>query len=213
VTPAGWIVAAGTVGFAVSSVFSARLRLERAPFVLVSALAVCAFTTAYVRLARVDLVSECRRRPLAGLAAGAAVGLVLIFGIVGQPGGPAPRGFALVMALGWFGVVYGAADAALLTIVPVLVAQRKASGSGREWRGGRLGVAMTASLLVAALYHVGFDEFRGPSLIQPLIGNAIVTAGYLMTRNPMTPLLAHVIMHGAAVVHGMEGTLQLPPHY
>lgn len=51
------------------------------------------------------------------------------------------------------------------------------------------------------------------TLIQPLIGNAIVTAGYLMARNPMTPLLAHVIMHGAAVAHGMEGTAQLPPHY
>jgi len=213
VTPAGWVIAAGTVGFAASSVFSALLRLERGPFVLVYGLAVCAFSTAYVRLARVDLVSEYRRRPLAGLVAGAAVGLVLLFGVVGQPGGPAPRGFALVMALGWFGIVYGAADAVLLTIVPVLVIQRKASVFGRKWRAGWLGVAMMASLLVAALYHVGFEEFRGPSLIQPLIGNAIVTAGYLMTRNPVTPLLAHVIMHGAAVVHGMEGTLQLPPHY
>jgi hypothetical protein len=51
------------------------------------------------------------------------------------------------------------------------------------------------------------------TLIQPLIGNAIVTAGYLATRNPMTPLVSHVMMHGAAVVHGMEATAQLPPHY
>jgi hypothetical protein len=72
---------------------------------------------------------------------------------------------------------------------------------------------MAASLLVTALYHLGFEEFRGMTLIQPLIGNAIVTAGYLLTRNPMTPLLAHVIMHGAAVLHGMESTAQLPPHY
>jgi hypothetical protein len=41
----------------------------------------------------------------------------------------------------------------------------------------------------------------------------MVTAGYLLTGSPLAAVLAHVIMHGAAVVHGMEGTAQLPPHY
>jgi hypothetical protein len=50
-------------------------------------------------------------------------------------------------------------------------------------------------------------------LIQPLIGNAIVTAGYLLTGSPLAAIISHVIMHGAAVVHGMETTVQLPPHY
>lgn len=214
VSPAVWVIAAAAVGFASSAVFSSLLHLERAPFVFAHVLAVGAFGAIYFRLARVDPVAECRRRPLAGLLAGVAVGLVLLFGVAGQPGGPVPRGIALVAALGWYAGVYGIADAMLLTVIPVLAVQRGAGASGRRWRGAWRGIAaMAASLLVTALYHFGFDEFRGMTLIQPLIGNAIVTAGYLITRNPMTPLLAHVIMHGAAVMHGMESTAQLPPHY
>jgi hypothetical protein len=195
-------------------VFSSLLRLERAPFVFAHTLAVGAFGVIYLRLARVDPVAECRRRPLAGLLAGVAVGLVLLFGVAGEPGGPVPRGIALVAALGWYAGVYGIVDAMLLTVIPVLAVQWGAGDSGRRWRGAwRWIAAMAASLLVTASYHFGFDEFRGMTLSQPLIGNAIVTAGYLITRNPMTPLLAHVIMHGAAVMHGMENTAQLPPHY
>jgi hypothetical protein len=214
VSPTAWVIAAAAVGFASSAVFSSLLRLERAPFVFAHALAVGAFAAMYFRLAHVDPVAECRRRPVAGLLAGVAVGLVLLFGVAGQPGGPAPRGIALLAALGWYTGVYGVADAMLLTVIPVLAVRRDAGASGTGWRGAWRGVAaMAASLLVTALYHFGFEEFRGMTLLQPLIGNAIVTAGYLITRNPMTPLLAHVIMHGAAVVHGMESTAQLPPHY
>ena len=73
-------------------------------------------------------------------------------------------------------------------------------------------IALAASLLVTGVYHLGYREFRGPQLVQPLIGNAVVTAGYLLTGNAAAPLLAHVIMHGAAVLHGVETTAQLPPH-
>ena len=71
----------------------------------------------------------------------------------------------------------------LLTVVPV---GRRARGSG--WRvvsQARLGLA--ASLLVTALYHLGFAEFRGVALIQPLIGNAIVTLGKLATGWKFVP--------------------------
>ena len=74
------------------------------------------------------------------------------------------------------------------------------------------GVALLASLGVAAAYHLGFAEFRGPSLAGPLIGNGIITLSYLLTGSPVAPILAHVIMHAAAVFHGMETTAQLPPH-
>ena len=73
--------------------------------------------------------------------------------------------------------------------------------------------AITKKEPFTAAYHLGFTEFRGPTLLQPLIGNAVVTAGYLLTGSPLAAILAHVIMHGAAVFQGMEGTVQLPPHY
>ena len=81
--------------------------------------------------------------------------------------------------------------------------------SGRNGQGG----AGNRAARMGERMKQGFAEFRGPTLLQPLIGNAVVTAGYLLTGSPLAAILAHVIMHGAAVFQGMEGTVQLPPHY
>ena len=74
-------------------------------------------------------------------------------------------------------------------------------------------VALAASLVVTAAYHWGFAEFRGPAIGQPLIGNALITLSDLLTTNPVTPVTAHVAMHVAAVLHGMDTAVQLPPHF
>jgi hypothetical protein len=74
-------------------------------------------------------------------------------------------------------------------------------------------LSLIASLGVTAAYHLGFVEFRGPNLVQPLIGNGIVTLSYLLAGNPLAPVISHVAMHVAAVLHGMATTVQLPPHY
>jgi len=66
---------------------------------------------------------------------------------------------------------------------------------------------------VTATYHLGYPEFRGPAVIQPLIGNVLLTLGFLLTGSPLAAIIGHVIMHAAAVLHGMETTVQLPPHY
>ncbi len=75
------------------------------------------------------------------------------------------------------------------------------------WDGALHGVIDTAA------YHFGFAEFRGPALIAPLIGNAIITLSYLATGSPIAAVLSHAVMHGAAVLHGMATTVQLPPQY
>jgi hypothetical protein len=142
--------------------------------------------------------------------------MILAYGVMAQPASPRPRGMALVGALAWLGVVYGALDALLLSVVPVLsVYGSRPPEQLRGWKGRVRwgGAALLASLAVTAAYHLGFPEFRGPTLVQPLIGNAVVTAGYLLTGSPLAAIVAHVIMHGAAVLQGMEGTVQLPPHY
>jgi hypothetical protein len=115
----------------------------------------------------------------------------------------------------WLGLVYGTADALLLTVIPVLAIygaeapERLRRAGARAAAGGR---ALLAGLLVTAAYHLGFPEFRGPAVVQPLIGNSLVTAGYLLTGNPLTPVVAHVLLHAAAVIRGPEATVQLPPH-
>jgi hypothetical protein len=209
-----WVAAAGAIGFAVSAVFSSVLRFQRGPFVLVHAIAVGALAVLFFRGAGGLVSDSLGRRPLVAFVVGLVLGAVLIAGVVGGPGGAPPAGARLVTALGWYGLVYGVADALLLTVIPVVAVGGRwvlaGSTRGRVLRGA---AAFAASLLVTALYHAGFAEFHGAALLQPLIGNAIVTAGYLLTGNLATPLLSHVLMHAAAVVHGMEATAQLPPHY
>ena len=73
--------------------------------------------------------------------------------------------------------------------------------------------ALFASLAVTAAYHLGYPEFRGPQILGPLIGNGILTGAYLVTGSPLAAVLPHLAMHVAAVLHGMESTMQLPPHY
>jgi hypothetical protein len=110
--------------------------------------------------------------------------------------------------------VYGVIDALLLSVLPVLAIYgavgRGSSSSTVRWRFG-VG-ALLASLGITAAYHLGFDEFRGAAIVAPLIGNGIVTLSYLATGSPIAAMLSHVMMHGAAVLHGMATTAQLPPH-
>jgi hypothetical protein len=80
-----------------------------------------------------------------------------------------------------------------------------------ELAGGRT-VALGFSLFVTAVYHLGYPEFRGAAVIEPMIGNGLITLGYLATRHPITPVTAHIAMHIAAVLHGLDTTVRLPSH-
>lgn len=69
---------------------------------------------------RIDLLTQLRQRWAGGLIAGVLIGAVLVRGVFQQPASAAPEGGARVWAFAWVGVVYGLADAVLLTVVPVL---------------------------------------------------------------------------------------------
>jgi hypothetical protein len=101
--------------------------------------------------------------------------------------------------------------------MPLLAIWRAFSDLG--WVGSWLGtvgaavVGLLASTYVAAAYHLGYPEFRGSEVAFPILGNDIISLGYILTRNPLTAALSHAAMHVAAVLHGREATIQLPPHY
>lgn len=211
-----WVVLAAVTGLAASGIFSGMLGWPRDRFVLGYLLLAVPFLAAFVRGVGLSPATQIGRRWRTGVAGGLAFGAFLAAGVLRQPGSQAPSGAGLAGALVWEGLVYGTLDALLLTVVPVIAvygtrpAGALGHGSARLRRGL---LALGASLLVTAAYHAGFAEFRGPALAQPLIGNAVVTVAYLLTGNPIAPWLAHVLMHGAAVLHGADATLQLPPHY
>jgi hypothetical protein len=211
-----WILGAGILGFTTAGVFSGLLHWSRTAFVLVYLLLVLCFVAGYTRIVGLSWRTQFQRRWRSGLVGGVVLGLLLARSVLAQPGSERPRGLELVLALGWYGVVYGAVDALLLNILPVLEVYRTRPAEELRDRVSLLPLALAAllaSLFVTAMYHLGFVEFRGTSLLQPLLGNGVITAGYLLTGSPVTPLVGHTIMHIVAVLHGMETTTQLPPHY
>lgn len=211
-----WTLAAAAGGILTSTIFSSLLHWPRTAFVGAHAAIVTLLVATYVRVERVNLVRQAQRRWQAGLIVGAFVGALIVRTVLAQPESPAPQGVALAGALAWFGAVYGTADALLLSVIPVLTVYGSLSTETLQLPRARLrwgAVALLACALVAAAYHWGFTEYRGPQVLQPVIGNMAITLAYLLSGNPLAPIVAHVIMHAAAVFHGMETTVQLPPHY
>jgi len=191
------------------------LGLPRDGFVGFHAALVAGFGVGFLRIERIDPSAQLRRRWLAGLLVGALGGALLARTVLLQPASPRPVGGALAWALLWDGGLYGLADALLLSVVPVLAVYgsrptEELRNPAARWRWGL--AALLASLFITAAYHLGFTEFRGSALVAPLIGNGVVTLSYLASGSPVAPLLSHVVMHAAAVLHGMATTSQLPPH-
>lgn len=211
-----WVLLAGATGFGSSGILSSLLGFNRVGFAGAYALVVGVVVWLYLELGGVSIGTQFRRRWVSGLVIGVVLGVVLVRTVLAQPASARPEGGALAFAMAWHGVLYGTADALLLTVIPVLAVYgaRPAETlrrAGPRWLWGL--AALAASLFVTAAYHLGFAEFRNATLLQPLVGNALITASYLFTGSPLAPVVSHVLMHGAAVWHGMETTVQLPPHY
>lgn len=210
-----WLAFAALVGFLVPAVFSTGLRWSR-PLFLVPYVAIAgAFLALYFRSTPVSLRQLTGRWHYA-LAGVPAASFLLLRNVQGQPASAVPEGAQLVLALAWIGAAYGTIDGLLLNVMPVLAVQGPgfyASNPSWRQRVGRGLLALAASLAVTVAYHAGYTEFHGPKMLSAIIGNAIITSSYLLTGSPLAAVVTHVIMHVAAVFHGMETTLQLPPHY
>jgi hypothetical protein len=207
-----WVLLFGVIGFVISALFAGVLGLKRDAVVLGYLIVTLPLMVAFFRRSPAAARALSRNRA-GGIVGGLVLGAVLAITVLRQPGSEVPSGSHLVIALLWLGLVYGVLDALLLTVLPVLAVK---DGGEPEHRSGRLwrsGAALAASLWVTAAYHFGYPEFRGSRLVGPVIGNAIITTGYLLTGSAATPLIGHVMMHGAAVLHGMDTAAQLPPHY
>ena len=205
-----WLLLLCAAGFAVSALFAGKLRISRDLVVVAYLLVGGGVLFAFLRHHREAFRHALRRHRRVGVIVGLGIGALLALTVVQRTRSPEPSGLELAWSLVWLGLVYGLLDGLLLTVAPVMLWERDA-GTPRRLRHVALGFA--ASMLVTAAYHAGYPEFRGPQMSRPLVGNAVLTAGYLLTGSVATPLIGHVIMHGAAVLHGLETTLQLPPRY
>lgn len=205
---AGWALAAGGTGFVIAEAGVAGRAVSREWFVLAYALAAATLTIFFVERDGFHVAREIRRHPLRTALATTIATALALASVMAQPGGGRAHGTRLLFEIVWSGIVYGAADGALLTVVPMA-----AFGEMRASRWTSNVLALVASVAVFTLYHLGFPEFRNATLLGPIASSVIFGVAYLACRNPIAPVLAHVAMHVAAVLHGPAGTLQLPPHY
>jgi hypothetical protein len=213
----GWMATAGVLGFAISAFFAGVLRLPRSVYLILYVGLAGSFLYAYARWSGLSLGNLLRHNWPWGLIGGLLFAVFTVKNVLSQPVSPKSDGFLLVFELLWSGVIYGLMDALLLSVLPVLATWQ--AFTLLNWTGNLPGkilvgvITVIASLLVTTAYHLGYPEYRHGGMSGPVIGNTVMTLGYLLTNNPFTAMLSHIAMHVAAVLHGPASVVQLPPHY
>jgi hypothetical protein len=65
---------------------------------------------------------------------------------------------------------------------------------------------------MAAVYHLGYSDFRSAKLTKPVAGDVIWSVPTLVTLNPIGAPIAHAGLHVTAVLHSNDTETFLPPH-
>ncbi len=211
-----WVLSAAVLGAAIPAVFAGMLRLPRALYLFPYVGLVGVFLYAYTRWSRTNWIESFRKHWVWGLIVALPVGFFAVRTVLWQPASPVPGGLALILNLIWPGAVYGTTDALFLSVFPVMATWKALRGlSWTEHWPGRIAagvLSLLASLIVIGTYHLGYPEFRGPQVLMIIAGVGVQSLACLLTGSPLPAVWAHVAMHLAAVLHGMESVAQLPPH-
>ena len=212
-----WVAGLAILGFMVPAVFVGILQLPRSLYLVFYFGLLGAFLYGYVRWSALDVRKRVAEHWIWGLVVGVLLSVFTVNTVLIQPGSPAPGGLELGFDLVWLGLIYGIMDALVLSVMPVYATWQALTLRGwtRRWpvRIATGVVDVLASMLVIALYHLGYPECRGPQVLIIIVGVAMQSLAYLLARNPLTPLIGHAAMHIAAVLYGLNTVSQLPPHY
>ena len=210
-----WLMLACLIGFLVPAIFSMGLRWERSLFLVPYVTIIALFLAVYFRKQPISL-KKLLGPWRVGIIGVAVATLFLMWKVQQSPPSAVPEGIQLVLTLVWVGVIYGAIDGLLLNVLPVLIVYRAwpvEVNKSRQMFIIRGLLALTASIVVTVVYHLGYTEFHGISMLWVITGMTIITSTYLLTSSPLSAIVTHIIMHTAAVLHGAETVLMLPPHY
>jgi hypothetical protein len=210
----GWYAAGALIAFLLPFLFSSSLDLNHDLYYLVYFSGAGAFLAVYAHSTHVDVRGLFTRNLRWSLALGLAAAAFLIFNIVSREDStPHPDGLYFVFSIAWRGVAYGTVDAMLLTAFPVAVVYALMNGQlntlGR--RAGFAALCLALVLLITAVYHLGYEQFREDGVTDPEIGNTIISVPAILTTNPLGSVVAHASMHVAADVHAYETDTFLPP--
>lgn len=212
-----WIGGGLSFSFLVPFVFADLLSINRDVYYGVYAVSVLVFLWLWTRSTHLSVPELVRHRWALGVALGVVFGAVIALLVTRAVDGSAhPGGIDFAAALVWRGVVYGAIDALLLSVFPIIAVFTAFRDSKlRQTLRGTIAVgaiALAASLAITTSYHLGYSDFRSQKVTKTLIGITVSGMPTLLTLNPLGAPIAHISQHITAVVHDYNGNLFLPPH-
>jgi hypothetical protein len=212
-----WLAGGAVLSFLVPFVLADQIELQRDLYYGLYGLAAVSLFVGWARDTGQSLRELVARRWRWAIGLGvifAGISVLIVLGT--EDSTPHPDGLEFIGAIIWRGLVYGAVDGLLLSAFPILVVFAAFANSRlRQRRAGTIAVgaiALAASLLITATYHLGYSDFRSDKLRKPLTGDLVWSVPTLATLNPIGSPIAHAGLHVAAVTHSYETDVFLPPH-
>jgi len=208
-----WIVVTLLFTFLTSAIFSGWLKLPRNLYLLIYIPLGLILFILFIVLSELDIIKLLSYNWYWGLAGAVLAAFIVIRNVQSQPASESNTGFLLVRDVIWSGFLYGLVDSLLLSVLPVLAVMQMLTDV--QWAGNFLVglIALFASSVVTAIYHLGYVEFRNKTVLWTVFGNGVLCLAYILTMNPLAAILPHIAMHIAAIFHGPKTTGQVPPHY
>jgi hypothetical protein len=212
-----WTMSASLLGFSIAAIFAGWLKLQRNVYLCIYIPLFLAFIFTFISYNNLKVMDLITNNWQWGLLASAFVSILVIKNVISQPSSKRNHGFALMWDILWPGFAYGLVDALFLSVFPILLI--KLAFVDNVWLNNWLGkisidvIAFLSSMVVTAVYHLGYPEFRNKKVFWAMVGNGILSLAFLITMSPLAAIIPHIVMHMAAMIHGRETTGQVPPHY
>lgn len=212
-----WLLGGLAIAFAIPFVFADLVNTPRDLYYAIYVAAVFIFAGVWAQQTHRSLRVFLTRGWQWALPLSAVAGVVLMLTVLREPSTAHPHGLTFAGAILWRGIVYGAADGVLLSVFPILAVfglfgSEPLRQRSKKAVAGIGALALVASLLFTAVYHVGYPDFRGSKVQKPLTGDVIWSVPTLVTLSPLGAPIAHIGLHVSAVVHSYQTDLFLPPH-
>jgi hypothetical protein len=207
-----WLSGTALVAFLVAWLLSDLRPTRRVLYIPILALVTASVTAAYLVWSQSGL-GFWTSNWVYGLL-GAAVAALFLAGLLSRRRVRTPETPHITAAtVLWDGLVYGAAEGMLLSVLPVVITWQMLLSNGwdRGWpRVAAATLSILASVVVIVVHHLGYPDYRSSKvkLGQAILGCGTLSVAYLSTVSVIAPILAHAALHVVIVHVDME----LPPH-
>jgi len=209
-----WVVFGALVGFGTSFIFGDLITLPLDLYYLIYFGIIITFFTVYIKKTQLNLKEWFSRRLVWGIMLGLIFGALMVQNVLARPETEKFTGPYLAWLIFWRGLIYGAIDGLLLSVFPWIVTWQAFNVEKKPLRK-KIAFGLLAWIFILVLttaYHLGYSDFRSKKIIQPDIGNIIISVPTLVSANPIGSPVAHAMMHIAAIIHSPKTELFLPPH-